>query len=99
MKRLLVLALLALGCGKDLAALDGGADGALEASQTSDSSAEDGGCMCTTCDGSAFCPVNHACPVGDGCNVCVCNLLRNGTYNAAYSSLPCDCAHPADGGP
>lgn len=50
-------------------------------------------CQYQTCTGIATCPYGKVCPVGDGCDTCVCDLTDGGLTRYC-SGRGCSCQHP-----
>jgi hypothetical protein len=50
-----------------------------------------GDCLYVTCAGLSLCGVNKTCPVGDGCNSCVCSDQGGGITASTCTSNACSC--------
>lgn len=95
-KMVLIAGLLA--CGSSAVPIDAGVDSGADVGDATDDVADvvtQQGCVVDTCDGSIICPANTACPIGDGCNQCLCKK-DDGGYHSLCSGNQCDCANPPD---
>lgn len=86
-RRIFLPSFLLVGCGGEQSGTDASLDGrATDAPVDVAADAADVIPTCTyqTCDGSAQCPINATCPVGDNSNDCICvkDNYSDGGYKA-----------------
>jgi hypothetical protein len=88
------------GCGGIVieSGVDGGAppssgdDAAGDADDIGTGNGTIGDCLYMTCAGLSLCGVNKTCPVGDGCNSCICSDQGGGGLTTSIcTSNACSC--------
>jgi hypothetical protein len=88
------------GCG-GMVIIESGADGGVAPSRNDDEAGDTGDtgtgigaigdCLYMTCAGLSLCGVNKTCPVGDGCNSCMCSDRGRGLTASTCTSNACSC--------